>query len=44
MVRYTSIRTILSLFIVMKWKVHHMDVKTNFLNRETKEELYVEKP
>ena len=31
-VRYTSIRTILSLAAVMKWKIHQMDVKTTFLN------------
>ena len=31
-VRYTSIRTILALVIVMKWKIHQMDVKKNFLN------------
>ena len=30
--RYTSIRTILALAIVMKWKIHQMDVKTIFLN------------
>jgi hypothetical protein len=40
--RYTSIRTILLLVVVMKWKVHQMDVKTTFLNDETKEEVYVE--
>jgi hypothetical protein len=42
--RYTSIRTILSLAVVMKWKVHKMDVKTTFLNGEIKEEVYVEQP
>jgi hypothetical protein len=42
--RYTSIKTILSLAAMMKWKVHQMDVKTTFLNGETKEEVYVEKP
>ena len=31
-VRYTSIRTILSLASNMKWKLHQMDVKTTFLN------------
>jgi hypothetical protein len=43
-VRYTSIRTILLLATVMKWKVHQMDVKTTFLNGEIKEEVYVEQP
>jgi hypothetical protein len=42
--RYTSIRTILSLAAMMKWKVHQMDVKTTFLNGEIKEEVYVEQP
>ena len=30
--RYTSFRLVLSLHIVMKWKIHQMDVKTTFLN------------
>jgi hypothetical protein len=42
--RYTSIRTILSLVAMMKWKVHQMHVKTAFLNGEIKEEVYVEQP
>jgi hypothetical protein len=42
--RYTSIRTILSLASMMKWKVHQMDVKTTFVNGEIKEEVYVEQP
>ena len=40
--RYTSIRTILSLAAMMKWKVHQMDVKTDFLNGVLEEEVYVE--
>ena len=28
----------------MKWKVHHVDVKTTFLNRVVEEEVYVEQP
>ena len=44
MERYTFIRTILALEIVMKWKVHEMDVKTYFLNGVVEEELYVEQP
>ena len=42
--RYTSIRTILALAAKMKWKVHQMDVKTNFLNGVIEEEVYVEQP
>ena len=30
--RYTSIKSVLALVAVMKWKVHQMDVKTAFLN------------
>ena len=40
--RYTSIRIILTLEGVMKWKLHNMDVKTYFLNDFFKEEVYVE--
>ena len=28
----------------MKWKIHHMDIKTSFLNGVVEEKLYVEKP
>jgi hypothetical protein len=42
--RYTSIKTILPLATMMKWKVHQMDVKTTFVNGEIKEEVYVEQP
>ena len=42
--RYTSIRAILAIAAVMKWKVHHMDVKTTFLNGVIEEEVYVEQP
>jgi hypothetical protein len=41
--RYTSIRAILAIAIVKKWKVHQMDVKTTFLNGVI-EEVYVEQP
>ena len=44
MVRYTSIRTILSLETLMKWEVHQMDVKTTLLNDVVKEDVYVEQP
>ena len=42
--RYTSIRSVLALAAVMKWKVHQMDVKTTFLNGVVEEEVYVEQP
>ena len=42
--RYTSIRSVLSLATVMKWKIHQMDVKTTFLNGVVEEEVYVEQP
>ena len=44
MVRYTSVRTILALEKVMKWKVHQMDDKTAFLNGVVEEEVYMEPP
>jgi hypothetical protein len=43
-VRYTSIRDILAITAVTKWKVHHMDVKTTFLNGVVEEEVHVEQP
>ena len=42
--KYTSIRLVLSLDAVMKWKIHQMDVKTDFLNGVVEEEVYVEQP
>ena len=44
MERYTSIRTILALEAVMKWKIHQMNVKTTLLNGVVEEEVYVEQP
>jgi hypothetical protein len=42
--RYTSIRTIIALGTKMKWKLHQMDMKTDFLNGVIEEEVYIEKP
>ena len=42
--RYTSIRSVLALAAVMKWKIHQMDIKTAFLNGVVEEEVYVENP
>jgi hypothetical protein len=43
-VRYTSIRAIISLAASMGWNLHQMDVKTTFLNGEIEEEVYIEQP
>ena len=42
--RCTSIITFLSLEAKMKWNLHQMDVKTNFLNGVIEEEEYIEQP
>ena len=42
--KYTSIRLVLALAAVMKWKIHQMDVKISFLNGVVEEEVYVEQP
>jgi hypothetical protein len=41
---YTSIITIIAFATKMKWKLHQMDVKTNFLNGVIEEEEYIEQP
>ena len=43
-VRYNSIRVIISLASVLGWKLHQMDVKSGFLNGKIEEEFYIEKP
>jgi hypothetical protein len=40
--RYTSIREIIYIAIKMGWRIHHMDVKTTFLNGIIEEEVYIE--
>jgi hypothetical protein len=41
--RYTFIKTIIYLASIMSWILHHMNVKSMFLNRVTEEEVYIEK-
>ena len=43
-VRYTTIRTIISLVVVFGWKLHQMDVNVTFLNGKIDEEVYIEQP
>jgi hypothetical protein len=37
--KYASIQAVISISLVMRWRIHHMDVKTTFLN-EIFEEKY----
>ncbi|KAK9076083.1 hypothetical protein SSX86_004416 [Deinandra increscens subsp. villosa] len=42
--RMETVRLILALAATNRWKVHHLDVKTAFLNGEIQEEVYVTQP
>ena len=39
-----SVRVLLTLVAQEGWRVHHMDVKSAFLNGDLKEEVYVRQP
>lgn len=42
--RIETIRLIIALAASKGWEIHHLDVKTAFLHRELKEEVYVTQP
>jgi hypothetical protein len=42
--RMESVRLVMALAVQEAWKLHHMDVKTAFLNGELEEEVYVKQP
>lgn len=42
--RMETIRLLLALATKNNWEVHHLDVKTTFLNGEIQEEVYVSHP
>ena len=42
--RLETVRLLLALAAQEDWKVHHMDVKSAFLNGDLTEEVYVEQP
>jgi hypothetical protein len=44
MARMESKRLLLALAAQEGWRVHHMDVKSAFLNDDLKEEVYVHQP
>jgi hypothetical protein len=43
-VRYSSIRAVISIAAKLGWQIHQMDVKTAFLNGVIEEEIYIEEP
>lgn len=43
-VRYTTMRSIVSIASSMGWNLHHMDVNIAFLNGLIEEEVYIEQP
>ena len=42
--RLETIRVLLALAAFYGWEVHHLNVKSAFLNGEIMEEIYVEQP
>jgi hypothetical protein len=42
--RMESVRLVLALVADEGWEVHHMDIKTVFLNGKLAEEVYVQQP
>lgn len=44
MARIETVRFIIALAASKGWKVHHLDVKTAFLNGDLKETVYVSQP
>ena len=43
-VRYSSLRMLISLCAHYGWELHHMDVKSAYLNGDLEEEIYMEQP
>jgi hypothetical protein len=39
-----SVRLLIALAAHEGWQVHHMDVKSTFLNGDLQEEVYIEQP
>ena len=42
--RAESIQIVIALAAQFKWNLHHLDVKSAFLNGEIEEEVYVDPP
>ena len=39
-----SIRLVLAFAESKRWEVHHMDVKSEFINGDIEEDIYMQKP
>ena len=44
MIRFESLRTVITLAVQNSLKLHQMDVTTTFLNGELEEEVYMRQP
>jgi hypothetical protein len=42
--RIETVRLLIAIVVQRGWPVHHMDVKSAFLNGELREEVYVQQP
>jgi hypothetical protein len=42
--RLDSVHLLIAVMVHERWEVHHMDVKSVFLNGDLQEEVYVEQP
>ena len=42
--RIESIRILIAIAVQENWELHHLDVKTAFLNGEIKEDIYITQP
>jgi hypothetical protein len=42
--RLDAVRLLIAIATKLKWKLHHLDVKSAFLNGELAEEVYVTQP
>ena len=42
--RLKTIRTVIALVTQKRWKIHQMDIKSVFLNRLLKEEIFIDQP
>lgn len=41
MIKWTTIKAIISLVAQKNWKLYHTDIKTTFLHEDLKEEMYI---